>query len=185
MRRKLIVALCIALSLLFSCSALAAFDDCMMSAIIYNCKDYVSLRSWPSTSAPVLERVYLGEEVTLLSRAMNREGNADFVLVETDRNVGYILIQYIHAIIDDYYYVQQDNYGIGYGTVTSKDPNYHTVLRTGPSTDYSALGYLFGGEVIPYLGTSQKDRSGRVWYCCSLDGTTCWISSKYTKLRRP
>ena len=56
------------------------------------------------------------------------------------------------------------------------------MLRTGPGTDYTALGYLFGGEVIPYLGTSQKDRSGRVWYCCMLDGTTCWISSKYTKL---
>jgi len=187
MIRKCISFICIIMVIMSTLCALADFPDYVIPAYIYNCKEYVTLRSWPSTKAPALERVYLGEEINLLSRHVNREGDADFVLIETQHNVGYVLLNYIELFRgnDWYLLMQEDTWGIGYGTITAKDPYYHTVLRSGPGIDYKALGYLFGGEVISYLGRSEKDSNDRVWYCCELDDTVCWVSSKYVKLRKP
>jgi len=185
MRKRLAITLAVLAALLFSWSAQADFEDFMLTGVIVNCKQYVTLRSRPSTRASELEKVYRGEYVTLLSRTVYRDGDNYFVLVETDRQVGYVLITYIDAIIPDLRELQRDTYGIGYGTVTATDTTVDLILRSGPGVEYTALGYLFGGEVLPSLGRAEVDEGGRLWYCCVLDDTVCWISSKYTTLRRP
>ena len=81
--------------------------------------------------------------------------------------------------------IEYDEYNqrdIGYGYLISSE-GLHSNLRTGPGTNYPAIGYLFGGEAAPYLGRYEKDRSGRVWYCCRVDDMVCWISSKVVDLR--
>lgn len=185
MRKTRVIALVFLLALLLSWSARADFEELMMDGVIVNCNEYVTLRSRPSTKATAIERVRLGEYVTLLTRNVYEDNGDYFVLVETDREVGYVLIAYVDAILHDYDDYANDYYGIGYGTVTADDPSVDLILRDGPGTEYAALGYLFGGEVISSLGVAQADQNGRLWYCCELDSEVCWISSKYTRLRRP
>lgn len=153
--------------------------------IVVNCNSYVTLRSYPSKDSRALMQVYLGEDVLVTSRRVYEDGGDYFVEVEAGGETGFILITYIDTLIPDYANRRSDTYGIGYGTVTANDPGDDLILRSGPGTQYSALGYLFGGEVLDSLGYGVADNNGRLWYCCQLDGAECWVSSKYTRLRTP
>lgn len=195
MKLRRVIALTLLTMLLVSsmCAQASSADPyydhiyfCDIGAHIYNCKEYVSLRSRPSSKASVLERVWLGENVRIQSRDVHKEGNADYAFVRTDDgNDGYILIQYLQIDDMDSAWDHRDTYGYGDGIVTATDANCHTILRTGPGTNYPTLGYLFGGEVVPYLGHSEEASDGREWYYVELEGSRCWVSSKYTTLRRP
>lgn len=181
MKRKLITVLAILALLLSSLCAQADFSACFIDARICNCKQYATLRSWPSPNASAIRKLYLGERVTILSRDAYKSGDMDFVCVETkDYDVGYVWLNCIQAISFDY----DDEYNrrdIGYGYLISRE-GLHSNLRTGPGTNYPAIGYLFGGEAAPYLGRYERDRSGRVWYCCIKDDMVCWISSRVVDL---
>ena len=180
MKRKSIIILVILMLLRFSFCAHADFSGCFIDARICNCKQYATLRSWPSPNAPAVKKLYLGEEVTILSREAYKDSDMDFVFVETQGyDVGYVWLNCIQAIAVE----GDEDYGndIGYGYLTSRD-NLHSNLRSGPGTNYPAIAYLFGGEAVPYLGRYEKDRSGRVWYCCKVDDEVCWVSSKVVDL---
>ena len=182
MQRKIIAVVAFLIILLSSFCAQADFSSCFIDARICNCKQYATLRSWPSPNAPEIKKVYLGEEVTILSREAHKDSDMDFVFVETlDYEVGYIWLNCIMAIGVE----GDEDYGgdIGYGYITAKN-NLHSNLRSGPGLNYPAIAYLFGGEAIPYLGRKEKDKDGRVWYCCEVDDTVCWISSKVADLYR-
>ena len=174
--------ICLATILLSSFCAQASFGSIYLPAYICNCKDYATLRSWPSPKASALERVYLGECVTILSREYHNDKDMDFVLVETeDGQAGYVWLNCVRLIDiehggDDY------DHDYGYGYVTLKDADLHSNLRTGPGIDYPSIGYLFGGEKVPYLGRKDKAKNGRIWYCCEVDDTTCWVSSRVADL---
>ena len=187
MKRKLTVTLCIIMVLMSMIVACAEFPECYFDAHIYNCNEFVTLRSRPSTKAAELEKLYLGEEIQILSREPHPDGDWDFILVESMAGrIGYVLLNYVMLNHDSWYYSQlDDTYGIGFGTVTSKDSEYHSNLRSGPGTKYDSIGYLFGGEAVPYLGRKEKDKNGREWYCCEVDGQACWISSKVAKVLKP
>jgi len=184
MKKKLIAMICLATILLSSFCAQASFGSIYLPAYICNCKDYATLRSWPSPKASALERVYLGECVTILSREYHNDKDMDFVLVETeDGQAGYVWLNCVRLIDiehggDDY------DHDYGYGYVTLKDADLHSNLRTGPGIDYPSIGYLFGGEKVPYLGRKDKAKNGRIWYCCEVDNTTCWVSSRVADLYR-
>ena len=68
------------------------------------------------------------------------------------------------------------------GTVSAVNRGTDLILRAGPGTGYDALGLLFGGEVLGYLGDAKRDGSGTCWYHCSHYGEECWISAKFTAL---
>ncbi len=181
MKIRLISILAILMILLSSLCAQAEFTACFRDARIYNVKEYATLRSRPSPKAPALRKLYLGDRVTIISREAYKADDMDFVCVETkDYEVGYVWLNCIQATGFEYdEYNQRD---IGYGYLISSE-GLHSNLRTGPGTNYPAIGYLFGGEAAPYLGRYEKDRSGRVWYCCRVDDMVCWISSKVVDLR--
>ena len=99
MKRKLIVVSCIIMIIMSIAVAHADFQDCDIAARVCNCNEYITLRKWPSTKAPELERLYFGEPVFILSRTAFKEGDADFVLVESiQEQLGYVLLNYVELI---------------------------------------------------------------------------------------
>lgn len=65
-------------------------------ASIANCREFVSLRTEPSTSAERIDKLKLKTTVNVLDTATN-----GFMLVETDGNTGYVLADYLE-LYDDY-----------------------------------------------------------------------------------
>ena len=55
-------------------------------------------------------------------------------------------------------------------------------MRTGPGLGYDSIGALKKGESAEYLNESSIDDRGAAWYRISFNGTTGWVSSKYTEL---
>ena len=154
-------------------------------ARVVNCKEYVSLRSQPSTGSAALQRVSLGSSVTVVSRAAYKSGDNYFVQCAVNGQTGYILIEYIDTIIEGASQARMDSYGIGYGTVTADDIGDDLILRSGPGSDYANQGYLFGGEVMDYLGEARMDSAGVCWYHAELEGEAYWVSARYTRLLTP
>ena len=79
-------------------------------------------------------------------------------------------------------YAELDGYsgGTSYGTVygDSGDSN----VRTGPGLGYSKLGVLYDGDSAPYQGKTSYDDRGVAWYKIRWNGSTAWVSSRYTIL---
>ena len=56
-------------------------------------------------------------------------------------------------------------------------------VRKGPSKDYGILGTVQKGETLTYCNDSQRDKRGVRWYKVKYNGSTGWVSSKYSKLK--
>ena len=61
---------------------------------------------------------------------------------------------------------------------TTGDVNY----RSGPGLKYAIKGYFVKGLKVEYAGKTSKDSRGVKWYKIKVDGSTAWVSSKYSKL---
>lgn len=93
---KKLLALCLLLSCLLCTSfALANGEICGLMEIV-NCKEWVSLRQQPDTSAERLAQVPLGAVVRNCIKISD-----DFWYAEFNDQQGYILAKYLRAIIND------------------------------------------------------------------------------------
>lgn len=97
-----------------------------------------------------------------------------------------------------WYKVEYYSYGTGwvssrYAKLTGgggSTPAYGTVMGTGgssnirtkPNLSASVLGSLPKGKSADYLGSVSVDDRGVPWYYISYNGTTGWVSSRYTTL---
>lgn len=55
-------------------------------------------------------------------------------------------------------------------------------VRSGPGTEYSILGTLASGDAAEHLGDISVDSSGSAWYSLRFQGSTGWVSAKYSKI---
>ncbi|MBQ3574081.1 MAG: SH3 domain-containing protein, partial [Clostridia bacterium] len=56
-------------------------------------------------------------------------------------------------------------------------------IRSKPNKSSSKLGSIKNGKTATYLGESSTDSRGVKWYKVKYNGTTGWVSSKYSKLQ--
>lgn len=68
------------------------FDPAAVSQWYADCKEYISLRTEPSKTAPVITRIPVNEEMTLLG------WTGDFALVDYHGDQGYVLASYIEPV---------------------------------------------------------------------------------------
>ena len=55
-------------------------------------------------------------------------------------------------------------------------------LRTGPGLNYSRVTTVHEGQNLTYRGSSSVDNRGVRWYNVTYNGSSAWISSRYSKL---
>lgn len=53
-------------------------------------------------------------------------------------------------------------------------------VRTGPGKGYKSLGVLHIGEEARFLGETEYDERGVLWYMIKWNGREAWVSSRYT-----
>ncbi len=63
------------------------------------------------------------------------------------------------------------------GTVTAST----LTVRSGPGTEYGAVGYVYQGDVVTILGSATAT-TGKIWYNISYNGGTGYASSSYITL---
>ena len=153
-----------------------------VQAEVVNCKSGVSLRSAPSTKASLLCDVPLGALVQVYGNTAYSGDGRWFVEAGYNGQRGYICIEYLDVLLPDSLNYDREYLRGAEGTVSALNRGTDLILRAGPGTGYDALGLLFGGEVLGYLGDARRDGSGTCWYHCSHYGEECWISAKYTAL---
>ena len=68
------------------------------------------------------------------------------------------------------------------GNGTSIRANNNVNVRTGPDTNYQAIGTLYRGSTADYTGTSKRDGSERLWYQINYYNQLGWVSSRYTHI---
>lgn len=84
---------------------------------------------------------------------------------------------------DDEYAWVSSRYCKLYGTVYVQVlDGQKTYIRKSPSLDAKALAVLHEDELAEYMGKSSVDDRGVPWYKVEYDGTTGWVSSRYTIL---
>jgi len=66
-----------------------AFEPTEAALYYADCKEYISLRTKPSTGAEVIMKILAGEQVTMVAKT------GDFALVEYQELFGYVLLNYI------------------------------------------------------------------------------------------
>lgn len=87
------VLLCAAMLISAAASAELKLGDC---AIVANCNEYISLRSYPSKDAEVIGRIHLNDTVNVIGTV-----DSDFLAVEAGGKYGYALAEYLE-LYDDY-----------------------------------------------------------------------------------
>ena len=55
-------------------------------------------------------------------------------------------------------------------------------LRSGPGLGYSKVTTVKKGTNLTYRGSSSVDNRGVRWYNVTYNGSSAWISSRYSKL---
>lgn len=153
-----------------------------VQAEVVNCKSGVSLRSAPSTKASLLCEVPLGALVQVHGNAAYSGNDRWFVEASYNGQRGYICVEYLDVLLPESLNYNREYLKGAEGTVSAVNRGTDLILRAGPGTGYDALGLLFGGEVLGYLGDAKRDASGTCWYHCSHYGEECWISAKFTAL---
>lgn len=116
----------------------------------------VNLRQMPNTSSKILDRLYDGERVAVLSKHTN------FYKVSYEGTVGYIHIDYV-----DLQPVM--NVEAGSVQITASSLN----VRSGPGTSYSVL------TSIPKGGTAQIIGINNGWFKINYKGTQGYVSPMY------
>ena len=54
-------------------------------------------------------------------------------------------------------------------------------IRTGPGLGYKSIGVLHRDEDARFLGETDIDDRGVLWYKIRWNGREAWVSSRYTK----
>ena len=132
---------------------------------VANCNSYISLRSMPSTSAPVLAKVPLGAEFDQICYADGPYNPDAFAYVRYNGQYGWVLwryLQYISASESQAFSARQ-----------IYNCNEYVTLRAEPNASSRALAQVWYGDVVmasPY--------NSEFSYCC-FNGRYGYIKSQY------
>lgn len=124
------------------------------------------IRYSPSKNATSLGTISSGTKVSYYDTAKDSRG-VTWYLVNYKGTVGWI---------------SSKNTGGGSSKGTTiKAVGGQTKVRKGPGLDYKTIGIMYEGESYKYADSTKYDDRGVAWYKIKFDGTTGWVSSRYTK----
>ena len=123
---------------------------------VVNCEEYISLRSYPSTEAPVITTIPLGDMVYVLD---DSDGTAAFAHVNYRGRTGYALYSYLSAHATLYKVINCRQW---------------VSLRSSPSTSASVLREVPLGQYVRFVRTAQNG-----FYYVYYDGALGYVLADY------
>lgn len=139
------------------------------------------VRSGPGLNYSQLTTMHKGDYATYLGTTSYDSRGVAWYNVSFNGYTGWVSSTYAN-LSGSYSY--SGNYSGSYSTYgsyvvgTSGDSN----VRTGPGLGYTSVGCLYQGQSASYLGNTSIDERGVAWYNVSFNGSSVWVSSRYTTL---
>ncbi len=119
---------------------------------VVNCRESITLRAAPSTSAAEIVQIPLGAPVGYIENAGN-----GFYKINYNGRVGYSLAAYLSASKQDAIRDQQPPAGNNTRTARVVNANEYITLRSTPSTSASEVTKIPAGAYVTYLGRESGD----------------------------
>lgn len=174
MNMKKLIALIMVMALMLTGAALAK-GDYLGTLTVVNCKSWVTLRESPSTSAPAVARVPLGENVD------GYEYNSRFTECYYKGQHGYILSEYLtDELYRDYQrYVpgdeteQNTDYDNFLGNLRVINCDSWVSLRSSPSTSASVVTRIPKGAKVEAYKYDER------FYECYYNGMHGFVLNRY------
>lgn len=140
------------------------------------------VRSGPGLNYSQLTTMSSGNYATYLGNTSYDSRGVAWYNVSFNGYTGWVSSTY--ASLNGSYSYSAPSYSGSYSTYgsyvvgTSGDSN----VRTGPGLGYTSIGCLYQGQSASFLGNTSIDERGVAWYNVSFNGSTGWVSSRYTTL---
>lgn len=158
---------------------MAAMPTSALAASYLEATARVNVRSGPGTKYTDLYTLVRGEKVEYTGEyAYDSHGGKWYKIVYYSYGTGWVSAQYSR--------VSGSGSSSGSGS-TSTSGSYvkatgNVNIRKTPSLLGVDLGTMKSGQRASYLGKSSTDDRGVKWYYVNYNGTTGWVSSRYSKL---
>lgn len=140
-----------------------------------------NVRSGPGLGYSLLDAMSTGDYATFLGNTAYDGRGICWYNVQFNGKTGWVSSAYTtvtgSSSGSNFSYSGSATYG-SYVKGTSGDSN----VRTGPGLGYASIGCLYQGCTATYLGNTSVDERGVAWYYVNVNGTTGWVSSRYTTL---
>ena len=159
-----------------------SYDTGASGSFAYGASVYISgncnVRYGPSLSYDTMGTAFKGDVLYGTGDINTDSRGVDWYSVRFKNSEGWVSSVYASIGGGATYYDDDDDYG---DTVVGTDGDSH--VRTGPGLGYSKLeGVLHKGGSATFLGETSVDNRGVVWYKISWNGSSGWVSSRYTTL---
>lgn len=148
-----------------SSSSSASEDTVKATCYVANCKEWITLRTSPSTSASEITKIPLGQSMGYIGSASN-----GFDKVSYNGNTGYVLSQYVSFDKPS----SSSSSSSGGGSMTVVNCKEWVTLRSSASTSASSLEHVPLGASVEYVGAADNGFT-KVKY----NGKTGYILSQY------
>lgn len=136
---------------------------------VVNCKQSITLRTAPSTSASEITQIPLGQAVGYIENAGN-----GFYKINYDGRVGYGLASYLSASKPN---TSAQTYSSG-RSAQVVNCNEWITLRATPSTNGTDLAHIPLGAYVTYISTAENG-----FYCIEYNGQRGYALQSYLALR--
>ncbi|MDO4357583.1 MAG: SH3 domain-containing protein [Clostridia bacterium] len=143
----------------------------------------VNVRTGPGLGYADMGTLVKGEQVEYLEQSSRDDRGVTWYQVQYYSNgVGWVSSVYAELVVSD------GSTGVA-STESNVTGNYveatggQSNLRSGPGLGYTDVGTMKKGTTATYLGQSSVDERGVRWYYVNFNGTTAWVSSRYTTLK--
>ena len=132
---------------------------------VVNCKQSITLRTAPSTSASEIVQIPLGQAVGYIENAGN-----GFYKINYDGRVGYSLASYLSST--------KPNTSSSSRTAQVVNCNEWITLRSTPSTSAASLAQIPLGAYVTFISTAENG-----FYCIEYNGQRGYALQSYLALR--
>ena len=163
---KHIAAAVIAAALLFSASALAAGK-------VKATEGSVNVRTGPGLDYESISTLAQGRSLDFAGERAFDDRGVEWYLVFVGSDTGWVSSLYTELDMPD------DSPSARYAVSVGGSSN----IRKSPDLDGAVLGTLPENGSAEYLGEIETDDRGVDWYYITYNGTTGWVSSRYTVLK--
>lgn len=138
----------------------------------------VNVRSTPSLNGSDLTTMKNGQKADYLGQTSTDDRGVIWYKVSFNGYTGWVSSRYSKLVNDSSVTLPDFNFSYGYVKVTGNTVN----VRKSPSLNGADLTTLKKGATVTYLGQTSTDDRGVVWYKVDVNGSTGWISSRYSEL---
>lgn len=141
-----------------------------------------NVRSGPSLSHNSIGTAYVGDVLTGTGSISTDSRGIAWYSVSYKGNAGWVSSVYASIDYSGSFFDSPSSYSGSYSGGTVRGTSGDSHVRTGPGLGYGKLGVLYQGSSATFLGNTSVDNRGVVWYNISWNGSSAWVSSRYTTL---